>query len=190
MDNTVSISTPLDLCREKRYIGLTMSRSSLMGKLNIRADPKSDFISKLEENLDIKFPLAPNTSFSKDDFLLIWLGPNEWQLNCGIEKEEMIYQKAIDVMDGNFASVNKISDYYINIKIFDKNALRILKKGCPLNFDQHMNKPGDCAQTYIAKTSVLIVKSDDKPTFDIQVRWSFAEYLWNWLESAGFEFKE
>ena len=102
----------------------------------------------------------------------------------------MIYQKAIDTMEGDFAGVNKISDYYINIKIFGKNALRILKKGCPLNFDQHMSKPGDCAQTYIAKTSVLIVQSDNKPTFDIQVRWSFAEYLWNWLESAALEFEE
>jgi sarcosine oxidase subunit gamma len=52
--------------------------------------------------------------------------------------------------------------------------------------------PGSCAQSLIAKASVLIHLLDDEPgrgpTFDLYVARSFAHYLWTWLDDAGREY--
>ena len=45
-----------------------------------------------------------------------------------------------------------------------------------------------CAQSYISKATVFIDRLADDQIFDISVRWSFAEYLWEWLEDASLEF--
>ena len=65
----------------------------------------------------------------------------------------------------------------------------LLAKGCPLDLDQRVFAPGQCAQTRIAKTGALIWQIDDKPTFDIVVRRSFASYLWRWLDDASQEYR-
>ena len=49
-------------------------------------------------------------------------------------------------------------------------------------------RDSSCAQSYISKATVLIDRLSDEPIFDISVRWSFAEYLWDWLADSSSEF--
>ena len=61
-------------------------------------------------------------------------------------------------------------------------------KGCPLDLQPDVFRPGDCAQTHLAKANVLLQALDDAPTFHLTVTRSFAKYLWLWLDDAGQEF--
>ena len=67
-------------------------------------------------------------------------------------------------------------------------AAALLAKGCTLDFHPRVFSAGQCAQSGLAKTSVLIAMVDDRPTFDVIVRRSFAEYLALWLQHSGAEF--
>jgi len=61
----------------------------------------------------------------------------------------------------------------------------VLAKGCTLDLHPRSFATGRCAQTGLAKASILISKFDDVPTFEVFVRRSFAEYLALWLQHAG-----
>jgi sarcosine oxidase subunit gamma len=68
----------------------------------------------------------------------------------------------------------------------------VLAKGCPLDLHPRAFATGNCAQSLLAKASVLIhLPNDDAqrgPTFDLYVARSFAHYLFAWLEDAGREY--
>jgi len=45
-------------------------------------------------------------------------------------------------------------------------------------------KPGDCAQTVLARTAIILHQVDDRPCYDLYPRRSFAPYLAAWLRDA------
>ena len=81
-----------------------------------------------------------------------------------------------------------VSDYYLTIRLSGKKSIEVLTKGCPLNFKKYLNAKDTCAQSYISKATVFIDCLAEDQIFDISVRWSFAEYLWDWLKDASLEF--
>jgi len=44
---------------------------------------------------------------------------------------------------------------------------------------------GHCAQTHFAHAGALICLWDERPAFELVVRRSFADYLWQWLLTAA-----
>jgi sarcosine oxidase subunit gamma len=67
-------------------------------------------------------------------------------------------------------------------------AREVLAKGCTLDLHPDEFKPGACAQSGLAKASVLLAMIDERPSFEIKVRRSFAEYVLLWLNYSGREF--
>jgi len=57
-------------------------------------------------------------------------------------------------------------------------------KGCPLDLHPRVFEPGCCAQSRLARTLVTIVQIDASPRYELIVRRSFADYLWQWLHDA------
>ncbi|MCZ6860166.1 MAG: hypothetical protein O7I42_07795 [Alphaproteobacteria bacterium] len=47
---------------------------------------------------------------------------------------------------------------------------------------------GTVVCTPLAKTGVIRHRTSDKPSFEIYVHRSFADYAWRWLEDAGLEY--
>jgi sarcosine oxidase subunit gamma len=68
-------------------------------------------------------------------------------------------------------------------------ARRLLTKGCTLDLHPGVFGPGQCAQTGLAKAGVLIRPLPDNSGYDLIVRRSFADYLWQWLLRAGREYR-
>jgi sarcosine oxidase subunit gamma len=87
-------------------------------------------------------------------------------------------------------SLTDISDYYLTIRLSGSNSNEILSKGTSLDLKSYICNKDMCAQTYIAKATVLIDRLSNEPMYDISVRWSYAEYLWEWLVDASYEFTE
>jgi heterotetrameric sarcosine oxidase gamma subunit len=161
--------------------------------VNLRGNPNdSQFSSTVENALGQPLPLESNT-VSTGQHRVYWLGPDEW----------LIVSTATDAFDlagvlqtglrEVHASVNDISGGQVTLRLKGNNVRNVLSKGCPIDFHADTFKPGDCAQSGLAKANVLIGYIESSKTFELIVRRSFAEYLALWLQHAahdcGIEFR-
>ena len=82
-------------------------------------------------------------------------------------------------------AVNDLSGGQIALELKGPNCRDLLAKGCTLDLHPSVFSVGDCAQSGLAKASVLIALTDETPTFLVVVRRSFSDYLCRWLAHAG-----
>jgi sarcosine oxidase subunit gamma len=89
-------------------------------------------------------------------------------------------------------AVTDLTDGRAAFRVAGPSARDVLAKGCPLDLHARAFPPGRCAQSLLAKASVLIhLALDDPqagPSFDLYVARSFSHYLFSWLEDAGMEY--
>ena len=83
-----------------------------------------------------------------------------------------------------FASVVELGSGQTTIEISGPRAREVIAKGCPLDLHPRKFEPGRCAQSRLARSLVTLVQVDATPTFELIVRRSFADYLWQWLLDA------
>ncbi|MBT6095299.1 MAG: sarcosine oxidase subunit gamma [Rhodospirillaceae bacterium] len=166
--------------------GVEMSEISGRTLVNLRGDAKDPaFIAAVIKALGISLPTDANTVSSKRGGMnILWLGPNEW-LVAGAGQSNA--EKLGKALAGQHAAVTPVSDGRTVIHLAGDRARQVLAKGCPLDFHPMIFGPGQCVQTLLGRTDMLLhcVKTD---TFDIYMARSFAEYAWTWLEDAAREF--
>ena len=162
---------------------------SFVGKINLRIKEEDSESRKIvSEFLRYDLPNFSGEVQGNNETRTAWLGPNEFLIHCLDAEKFNIINKIRDILGNGFYSVTDVSDYYITIRLSGEKSIEVLSKGCPLNFKQYLNIKDSCAQSYISKASVFIDRLADDQIFDISVRWSFAEYLWDWLEDSSKEF--
>lgn len=156
--------------------------------INLRGDPADrKFLSKANEILRQDLPLAPNTT-SAGLSMIYWLAPDEWLIVTPGGVRPALPTLLDDALQGMYASMNVITGGQIAMRISGEHSAALLAKGCTLDLHPRSFAVGQCAQTGIAKASILLARVDNTPTFDVIVRRSFAEYLALWLRRAGNEF--
>ncbi|HEX9851661.1 MAG TPA: sarcosine oxidase subunit gamma family protein [Woeseiaceae bacterium] len=154
--------------------------------LNLRgraADPA--FRHAVESVLRQNLPTTPNTC-TQGLHTVYWLGPDEWLLvsaaGSGVEDGLGIIPQTC------FSSVNGQSGGFMQMRLTGSAANKVLAKGCTLDLHPAAFRIGQCAQTLLAKAGVLLAATDDRPSFSLIVRRSFAEYVALWLAHSGDEF--
>jgi sarcosine oxidase subunit gamma len=164
-----------------------------LGKIELRGDPADRaFMAAVGRTLDLLLPTEPNTTAGLGNLVALWLGPDAWLLTCppgAVAAHTGSLRKALaDV----HAAITDVSDGRVAVRLAGPNARDVLAKGCPLDLHPRTFATGSCAQSLLAKTSVLLHLLDDDaqrgPTFDLYVARSFAHYLFAWLEDAGREY--
>ncbi len=156
--------------------------------INLRGDPTDKkFLSKASEILRQDLPLAPNTT-SAGLSMIYWLGPDEWLIVTPAGVRPTLPILLDDALHGVHVSMNVLTGGLVAMRVSGENAGELLAKGCTLDLHPTKLAAGQCAQTGLAKASILIARIDDAPTFDVIVRRSFAEYLALWLQHAGGEY--
>jgi sarcosine oxidase subunit gamma len=83
------------------------------------------------------------------------------------------------------AAVNELGSGQTVIELAGPRAREIIAKGCPLDLHPRVFGPGRCAQSRLARTLVTIAQIDAAPRFELIVRRSYADYLWQWLADAS-----
>lgn len=131
-----------------------------------------------------ELPREANT-FTDGERRIYWLGPDEW----------LIATRAGDAADecarlGELAkelhlAVNDLSGGLVSLRLAGEDARTVLAKGCTLDLHPRAFAPGQCAQTGLAKASVLLAAIDDTPVFELVVRRTFADYLCRWLAHSA-----
>src|SRR6185312_4761521 len=90
-------------------------------------------------------------------------------------------------LGGLHYSITDVSASRVILEISGKNARTVLAKGCSLDLHAQSFTPLKCAQTLLAKAQIILQCMDDRPTFRLYVRNSFAHYVVEWLLDAAAE---
>jgi sarcosine oxidase subunit gamma len=164
---------------------LKLERISDRGYLNLRGDAQNArFASAVENVAGIALPDLPNTTAGEDP-KVFWLGPNEWLL-VGAAGAVVGYSTALEkALQREFAAINDLSGGLVCYRLSGNRACDLLAGGCTLDLHAPVMDSGKCAQSGLAKASVLLSGSAQGNGYDIIVRRSFSDYLWQWLVHAG-----
>jgi sarcosine oxidase subunit gamma len=157
--------------------------------INVRGDnADAGFQSAVRDTCNVELPVEANTVVG-DERKIFWLAPDEWMLVGSDAEMAGIARELTAKLENRHASVNDVSGGQVSYRLRGDNARRLLAKGCTLDLHPDIFGPGQCAQTGLAKAGVLIRPLAGNAGFDLIVRRSFADYLWQWLLRAGREYR-
>ncbi len=162
-----------------------LSELAWCGKLNLRGDLNNpQFVERVESTLGMTLPNKAHSCTANDTSTLYWLGPDEWLLHCPIATTERVRANLKASLSGIHSTVVDVSDYYTVLRLDGADSSTLLAKACPLDLHPQVFVEGACTQTRFGHASILLHKISSTPTYDIQVRWSFTEYVWDYLVSG------
>ena len=120
---------------------------------------------------------------SNDLTRILWNGPNNWIV---ASKNKNILDVIREQCDEKNFAVTDLSHSRSIIEIQGINAKEILKKGCPINFNEF--KLNNCANSIFHGITITIDMINDNPeTFRIFALRSFGESLYHSITDACLE---
>jgi sarcosine oxidase subunit gamma len=159
-----------------------------LAQLDLRLDPDDGPARAAIESVVGLLPIEPNTVHGGADAAVLWLGPDEWLIigppdGAGDLEDQLREALRSDAPDSAVAIID-VSANRTTIELSHRNARMILAGGCPIDLHPRAFGLGRCAQTLVARAGVILWQLDDRPTFRLLVRPSFAAYLAAWLTDA------
>ncbi|MEI2385174.1 sarcosine oxidase subunit gamma family protein [Breoghania sp. JC706] len=164
---------------------LSLREMPVPGQINLRgkaSDPA--FAGAAAKVLGCGLPVAANTVATGGDISVLWLGPDEWLVLSAPGAEGGLSVSLIEALAGQHCAVTDVTGNRALFRLSGAPARDVLAKGCSLDLHPSKFAPGQCAQTLLARSGIILSQIDDAPSFDILPRRSFAEYTWLWLEDA------
>jgi len=183
------LALPAQAREELGGAGLGLGELRFLGTVNLRVR-RDDPIGRaaLESALGAPLPKV-GKSVAAGAATLLALGPDEW-LAVG-DDGPALARRLAEATPGQFLGITDVSENYTTLVLRGPAARQVLAKGCPLDLDASIFKPGDAASSLVAKATVVLRLLADEAAgavFHLLVRRSFAEYLYRWLEDAGREY--
>tara|TARA_B110001454_G_scaffold140215_1_gene130191 strand:- start:140 stop:727 length:588 start_codon:yes stop_codon:yes gene_type:complete len=133
---------------------------------------------------DLKFPLQNSVVSSNKKTRILWNGPRTYLV---ISEKENIDKLIKEMCDANDFAITDISHSRAVIQIKGDIVKEVLKKGCPLNFNDFKNN--NCAGTVFHGINIVVDYVDDKPdTFNLLTLRSFGESFYHHIADAALEF--
>jgi sarcosine oxidase, subunit gamma len=169
--------------------GLILAELAVPGQINLRGRPSDTaFLAAAGTVLDCRLPVSPNTVQTAGDLTILWLGPDEWLVLTPPGAEAAIIARLREALSAIHAAVTDVSGNHARLRLAGPLAREVLAKGCSLDLHPRRFQSGQCAQTLILRCGVILHQIDDRPSYDLMPRRSFAEYLWMWLNDAMAEY--
>jgi heterotetrameric sarcosine oxidase gamma subunit len=146
---------------------------------------KSSKIQKNNIQIDgLELPIQNTKVSSGKDTRILWSAPNTWLIMSN--KEDIIKKIQEKCNDKDFA-VTDISHSRAIIQIKGPQTNEVLKKGCPINFNEF--KKNNCAGTVFHGINIVIdCIEDNLETFNLITLRSFGESLYHHITDASLEF--
>jgi heterotetrameric sarcosine oxidase gamma subunit len=161
--------------------GVTIAERRPRSMLNVRGDPAdAGLASALRESFNVTLPLEPNTVTAAGATRALWLGPDEWLL----VSERRALQPPASPGRG---TLTDLSHGRAVLRLSGADVRAVLAKGCGLDLHPREFPVDRCAQTAIAKVSVILdhVQLD---VFDLYCPRSYARSFWGWVTEACAEY--
>ena len=126
---------------------------------------------------------SPKVSSNKETRIL-WNAPNTWLV---VSRKENIVETIKEKCNSESFGVTDISHSRAVIQIEGFQAKEILKKGCPLNFNEF--EKNNCAGTVFHGINIVVDFVDNDPDkFYLLTLRSFAESFYHHITDAALEF--
>jgi len=184
----IPLQTPLVAVVELPLQGRDVEIRELpvQGQVNLRGDlSRGDFAAAVFAVSGVTLPAAANTASGLQPPCALWLGPGEWLLRLPGEADAASAVAGLETaLSGHFYAANDVSSAQTVLRLEGSRTREVLSKGCTLDLHQRVFGAGQCAQTNLAKTVVVLMPVDDEGGIDVIVRRSFADYLARWLLDA------
>ena len=117
------------------------------------------------------------------------LGPDEWLLSGPEGETEQIAGDVGEALSGLHHSLVDISHRHVALSVSGPRAADVLNSGCPLDLSSSAFPAGCATRTLLGKADVVLAKTDDLPTFEIECGRSFAAYIHDFLLEAARGFR-
>ena len=133
---------------------------------------------------DLKFSERNSKVENNENTRILWNGPRNWIV---VSKKNNIIDDINKVCSSEDFAITDISHSTAIIQLKGFQAKEVLKKGCPINFNEI--KKNYCLATIFQGINILIDVVDDKPdTFNIFALRSFGESFYHDITDASLEF--
>jgi len=163
---------------------LNISELKNLSILQIVQYKSSNVILKNVNIDDLHFPLENLKVLSNKDTRILWNSPNTWLV---VSKNEDILKKINKNFDNKNFAVTDISHSRAVLQIRGTNAKEVLKKGCPLNFNEF--RENSCAgSTFHGINFVVDCINDNEQIFNLITLRSFGESLYHHITDASLEY--
>jgi sarcosine oxidase, subunit gamma len=156
------LSRPALEPRHLRPRGVRLGERTGLGKVDLRGDPQDRaFMAAAGRVLDLLLPSEPCTAAARDQIDALWLGPDEWLVTCPASEVARLHGALREALAEVHAAVTDLTDGRVAFRLAGPSARDVLAKGCPLDLHPRAFPPGRCAQSLLAKASVLIHLVED-----------------------------
>jgi len=133
---------------------------------------------------DLEFSLQNSFVSSNKKTRILWNGPRTYLV---ISEKENIDKLINEKCNTNDFAITDISHSRAVIQIKGDKAKEVLKKGCPLNFNEFKNN--NCAGTVFNGINIVVDCVDNNPdTFNLFTLRSFGESFYHHIADAALEF--
>ena len=130
------------------------------------------------------FSLQSSKVSSNKETRILWTAPSTWLV---ISRKENIVEKIKGKCNSDNFAITDISHSRAIIQIKGPQAKDILKKGCPLNFNEFENN--NCAGTVFHGINIVVDFVGNNPdTFNLLTLRSFGESFYHHISDAALEF--
>jgi len=175
------------------------------GKLALRCDSSDAETLNALKLSGLSLPTQPNTFETYSGGRVIWMGPDEWLLHSDRDPAATVWtdlkSSLVENLKNSHTAQVDVSDYYTLLQLTGSNASAMLARSCPLDLYTVAGKENACAQTRVGNAAVLLLpipgqRTSDKPNSEqmniagwtVQVRWSYADYVWKLFERSALSF--
>ena len=133
---------------------------------------------------DLEFSVKNSKASSNRETRILWSAPNTWLV---ISRKENILKVIKEECSSDNFAITDISHSRAIIQIKGLQAKDILKKGCPLNFNEFENN--NCAGTVFHGINIVVDFVGKNPdTFNLLTLRSFGESFYHHITDAALEF--
>ena len=165
---------------------VALGECPLMDMLNLRGNPQdAAFTAAVAAVTGVALPLQANTATLGASRTVLWLGPDEWMLQCEAGGAAALEKALRAAMAGQHFSVVEVGHGFTSLSVQGPGAGALLSRGCPLDFHHSAFQAGHMAQTHIARTNAIVLCRQAGSDYTLTVRRSFADYLFRWLSAAA-----
>jgi len=132
----------------------------------------------------LEFSLEKLKVSSNKETRILWSAPSTWLV---ISRKENIIEIIKEKCKNDVFAITDISHSRAVIQIKGLQAKEILKKGCPLNFNEF--EKNNCAGTVFHGINIVVDFVDNNPdTFNLLTLRSFGESFYHHITDAALEF--
>ena len=132
----------------------------------------------------LKFPLQNSKVSSNKETRILWTAPATWLV---ISRKENIVEIIKEKCDTENFAITDISHSRAVIQIKGIQVKEVLKKGCPLNFNEFENN--NCAGTVFHGINIVVDFVGNNPdTFNLLTLRSFGQSFYHHITDAALEF--